>query len=872
MKLLVKYLTIVMLLNVHLSAFNWPVKESYNKKINSTMGEYRPGHLHAGIDVKGYKGTKVYPVVNGIVDTIGSDYVKIEGNDGKFYDYVHIVPSSSMKRGKYVYKNSTLLGTTNNQNHIHLEINDGGENPLKSLDNFSDTGMATVYSFDFYKQGSSSKISATYNGLPLLSGKIDILAHARDKQSSGSSQNTAPYKICYMVKDKNNYTKIHKCNIQFDQTRGKSLSLIYDTSKSTSSSYYYWVTNEMDSNSYLDTTNLPNGEYKITVYADDIDGGAYNISSSVGAETKRVYIKNDTQNSSSPKPYITLIDAPDSVQQGDYATITVKVRNDGDFSDAGYITVSFPGITDKNLVQPIRYDGELTKKSKGDKIYHLGDYQTEAQYLMVESTILNWGKNETKTLSFKIKMNKTGSNIFYTRVAMHKEGAGYSDSDYVRDPISGTPDQQGWYAEKRTINVNKNSFSTKINIHTKRAEGGNYGGLTIITHGLMSDTDDWVQEMGDAISRKQYGHIVHIYRLKFNDGVINFEKIAGSHTKEADSLIVLLDWAEDAQLLKQDDTESYVAQRAVQYLMSNNISNKFFQLPIHLIGHSRGGSVVSHIAEELGKKGLVVDQLTMLDPHPMDSQKLYNFNPFDWEKNALQLSIYISAIKSYAPAVFSNVIYSDTLFQQFVEDKKNKAGIIGYYNINQTDYFDVLGYIAQTENDSKYSLGRHSWLMWQKEYHSRVHAFYFGTILDKITDKNNPQYKTWYKDHLDSKWFLENIIGDSFRKTIGFNKTRFGLGNKGVERKPQGINKKLKGLLTINPSGDRNYIRTCSSNAYPNIIFPSNIDGSEDITVSNDTSFSISFITQYCLQNRDLKITLYLDNDKNPFNGSKYLL
>ncbi len=465
MKLLVKYLIIGMLLNVYLFAFNWPVKESYNKRINSTMGEYRPGHLHAGIDVKGSKGTKVYPVVNGIVDTVGGDYVKIEGNDGKFYDYVHIVPSSSMKRGKYVYKNSTLLGTTNNQNHIHLEINDGGENPLKSLDNFSDTGMATVYSFDFYKQGSSSKISATYNGLPLLSGKIDILAHARDKQSSGSSQNTAPYKICYMVKDKNNYIKIHKCNIQFDLTIGKSLGLIYDTSKSTSSSYYYWVTNKMNSNSYLDTTNLPNGEYKITVYADDIDGGAYNISSSIGAETKRVYIKNDTQNSSSPKPNIVSIDYPDSVQQGDYATITVKVRNDGDFSDAGYITVSFPGITDKNLVQPIRYDGELTKKSKGDKIYHSGDYQTKAQYLMVESTILNWGKNETKTLSFKIKMNKKGSNIFYTRVAMHKEGAGYSDSDYVRDPISGTPDQQGWYAEKRTINVKNitNPYVTDIN-------------------------------------------------------------------------------------------------------------------------------------------------------------------------------------------------------------------------------------------------------------------------------------------------------------------------------------------------------------------------------------------------------------------------
>ncbi len=72
------------------------------------MGEYRPGHLHAGVDIRAPKGTKIYPVVNGVVDTIGSYYVKIEGSDGKYYDYIHINHSSSLSKGMSVYKNQLL--------------------------------------------------------------------------------------------------------------------------------------------------------------------------------------------------------------------------------------------------------------------------------------------------------------------------------------------------------------------------------------------------------------------------------------------------------------------------------------------------------------------------------------------------------------------------------------------------------------------------------------------------------------------------------------------------------------------------------------------------------------------------------------------
>ena len=41
------------------------------------------------------------------------------------------------------------------------------------------------------------------------------------------------------------------------------------------------------------------------------------------------------------------------------------------------------------------------------------------------------------------------------------------------------------------------------------------------------------------------------------------------------------------------------------------------QLPLHLIGHSRGGSVVTEMARLLGAQGVWVDQVTTLDPRPV---------------------------------------------------------------------------------------------------------------------------------------------------------------------------------------------------------------------------------------------------------------
>ena len=65
------------------------------------------------------------------------------------------------------------------------------------------------------------------------------------------------------------------------------------------------------------------------------------------------------------------------------------------------------------------------------------------------------------------------------------------------------------------------------------------------------------------------------------------------------------------------------------------------KVPIHLIGHSRGGSVMSHLSERLGEISVWVDQLTTLDPQPIYDDA--DLNVYD---NVLFADNYYQTIRS----------------------------------------------------------------------------------------------------------------------------------------------------------------------------------------------------------------------------------
>jgi pimeloyl-ACP methyl ester carboxylesterase len=166
--------------------------------------------------------------------------------------------------------------------------------------------------------------------------------------------------------------------------------------------------------------------------------------------------------------------------------------------------------------------------------------------------------------------------------------------------------------------------------------GTQAAGVTVITHGWQGETTTWINAMANAIEDRIGGVLSAArYTLVIDDDNLLLEPRISSFTKDASSLplasvgsgeiIVKVDWSDldgGVPCFNSISTR-WIAPLIVQALTQPNaatdgtLSRPLAELPIHLIGHSRGGSLVAEVARELGTSGIWVDQLTTLDPHPL---------------------------------------------------------------------------------------------------------------------------------------------------------------------------------------------------------------------------------------------------------------
>jgi hypothetical protein len=117
------------------------------------------------------------------------------------------------------------------------------------------------------------------------------------------------------------------------------------------------------------------------------------------------------------------------------------------------------------------------------------------------------------------------------------------------------------------------------------------------------------------------------YRLRFNgDRSLEAERIDGTSPLEnpTGDVFLLLDWNPYSGDLNPftGGTESTTA---IGPLVADGLLSPFLhpefggpvaRWPLHLVGFSRGGSLVCEISKRLGERSVVVDHLTILDPHP----------------------------------------------------------------------------------------------------------------------------------------------------------------------------------------------------------------------------------------------------------------
>jgi len=222
-------------------------------------------------------------------------------------------------------------------------------------------------------------------------------------------------------------------------------------------------------------------------------------------------------------------------------------------------------------------------------------------------------------------------------------------------------------------------------------------GVTIIVHGWNPDNAQptWMQEMADAIITRSgnNGHVATITvtgtegNLSASVSDWNFDLINANNAE----IVILVNWTAVSNHLTTGITAQEVAATVAPIIyQSQNSQQILATLPLHLIGHSRGGGMVFEIARLLGLQGIDIDQVTALDPHPLTTADPQGVNPPLGPGQTIDAPI----------SVYENILFTDVYYQnieyptgQYVTGAFNRlwTSLPGGYH-NESGYtYSILG-------------------------------------------------------------------------------------------------------------------------------------------------------------------------------------
>jgi hypothetical protein len=366
--------------------------------------------------------------------------------------------------------------------------------------------------------------------------------------------------------------------------------------------------------------------------------------------------------------------------------------------------------------------------------------------------------------------------------------------------------------------------------------------VTIITHGLNSNIDDWVIAMAQRIPNYPLfpGAKFSCYEIYFISSnsvyVPTWRRLGGDPPQNTDSaeIIIKLDWR---QLANNSYSTYQVAASVVPVLMQANFISEWpghalAELPLHLIGHSRGGSLVCELSKHLGTNGLWLDHLTTLDPHPLNND---GFSDFPY------------TVVDAPARTYENVLFHDNYFQ----------------TLNLVAYGEPVGgaYVRELTNlDGGYGGLTAS--------HSDVHLWYHGTVDlnvpadDSVATITASERDTWWTDYESSgaiAGFHYSLIGRGDRTTTAQPE------GAGTPRIRDGFNQKWD--LGAGTSANRTSLPANNGN-WPNLLrfnlLTTNL-------VAHEQTNTIDFYIQWARStNSQATVSIYTDDDFNPWNGNEH--
>jgi hypothetical protein len=379
------------------------------------------------------------------------------------------------------------------------------------------------------------------------------------------------------------------------------------------------------------------------------------------------------------------------------------------------------------------------------------------------------------------------------------------------------------------------------------------GGVTIITHGYNSDVNGWITGMADRLPAyyRFPGTNFTTYKLTLTtDGTSYFYtwSRSGSSPTNSDSgeIIVKLDWSQMAGgAAPYDISTRDVATIASSVLLQTNgisdlVGHALVEFPVHLIGHSRGGSLVSEISRRLGTNGVWIDHLTTLDPHPLNNDG--NFEPF-------------FPTDASASNIYANVLFADNYWQ-------NLSG----------GFFDFDGESVHGAYDRHLTTlsGGYQNTSSAAPNHSNVHLWYHST-LDLVTPTTDTEAsitaterQTWWVPFEQSgtnTGFEFSLIGGADRLSID---RPLGPGAPAIV---DGFNQSWD--FGAGVASNRTPLAT-NNGAWPSLIKLNRTDTNQ---IAQGQSLSLKLFYQWARPaTSNATVTFYLDNDLNAFNTNQTLL
>ncbi|MCL4199523.1 MAG: hypothetical protein KJZ69_18670 [Phycisphaerales bacterium] len=361
-------------------------------------------------------------------------------------------------------------------------------------------------------------------------------------------------------------------------------------------------------------------------------------------------------------------------------------------------------------------------------------------------------------------------------------------------------------------------------------------GLTIVTHGqqFLWYEPDWLEDLRDSVVDR-IADEQSVSRRDIAVGVIEYDEASNRATlspldgfsESASGEIVLsLEW-------EMGDSTQDVA-RAVRGVLTSPIEVfgrmlALVELPIHLVGHSRGGSLVASLAHQLGELGIWVDQVTTLDLHP--------------------------TLGDYGNGVFEDVMVTENVI--FADGYWRSDGWLG-----QLDGEPFFGAYNRELDDSLLDGG------WDGA-HSDVHLWYHGSVdfLGPVVEGNesgsrgepggwaeltDPMRDTWYDNGPGRYENGGRDTGYRYARPTGFDRA----GASAEVRR--GLHEDFGGWR---PANEQRAIYWGGA-TWANIL-SLDVEGGYSRRIGE----TLVFDYQYNDYDSESTVLLRLDDDLNPFNG-----